>query len=1001
MKHKNLSDFLQAFQIMTQKHLPLIWRSLIIVFMMISSLYIDLPLKAAETPVAASGQEVMNLQLGAPFRDNAILQRDIKVPIWGWAKAGDLAVVKFAEQKVSATADEKGKWMVWLSPLKASFEPRDMTISVTTPYATRQTEVLKNILVGEVWLASGQSNMQWASAGRGCVVGKVLIPKIMSRVYKGEEKYPVIREFSITGLVAMPHPIEKADGIWKTGENFMGYSAIAFSFAHKLFQELKVPIGILNCSFSQTSIESWTPREGFRESKDEYNKKLYRKILETDPNTPEFKSAWEGFYQSLENQLEANNKNRGVKKMVTAPTPGNTRSNRDATWLYNGKFNPVVPYAIKGAIWNQGYANQHGGLTYYDNLHALIRGWRVVCDRPELPVYFHQFYTPGSGLTTPLIGGVAEMRHGTLMARDIPNTGMASQIDIGGTIHYWHKAVPGQRLALHALKNQYGQKKLVVDGPIFKNYTIKDNQLIVEFDHADGGLVVAEARTNAFGKDVSGEEVEDATGLANPRIIKHGEEQVKLVYLADADRVWHPAKIKIFGNKLTVTAEGVKNPRGISYATGGVAFLPSLYNKALLPASPFIYYDNKIVLAENWPDEKLKVFGKTIDPKLLGKLYEWRKMPILSTQFRDNAVLQAGKPLVFWGSTCQFGEWNDALPEENMVIHFEFNGIKKTIKVTPDMKEWRVVLPAMQASSNPHSLTVSATLDGELVHKREITGMVLGELFYVASLGGSLKLPKKKDSGQIVRSMHRKSRRAGHGSPSRYSVAVSRTPKNRYAAKWAEATRGLPAQLGHAIASKSGTPVGIITMSGHDAIELKNWVPHTALSQSPSWREDYRIVGAKYPDTPNYEKSVRSYIASWKSYWEEDITSMIATKALPEGWSGFGEMPALRSTGTSTACLNYNIMTHSFLPTSLRGVIFLAGPGSIKDAEGTNFSTEMSALANSWKQGFGVDKNDDVPFFYTIPSGAKVEKPTKIKGTASALEGGDWSAIEKLIETSK
>jgi len=205
---------------------------------------------AAAPAEAPAAQRAITIKLGAPFRDNAVLQRDMKVPVWGWGEAGSTAKVEFAGQKKTGTAGRDGKWMVWLDPLKASFEPRDLTITQTTRYATKQTETLNNILVGEVWLASGQSNMQWVAAGRGCVVGKVLIPNILERVEAGKEKYPVIREFGVNNVVAMMHPIEKAEGVWKKGDDFMNYSAIAFAFAYKLYQELDVPIGILNCSFS-------------------------------------------------------------------------------------------------------------------------------------------------------------------------------------------------------------------------------------------------------------------------------------------------------------------------------------------------------------------------------------------------------------------------------------------------------------------------------------------------------------------------------------------------------------------------------------------------------------------------------------------------------------------------------------------------------------------------------------------------------------------------------
>ena len=174
---------------------------------------------------------------------------------------------------------------------------------------------------------------------------------------------------------------------------------------------------------------------------------------------------------------------------------------------------------------------------------------------------------------------------------------MASQIDITGTIHYANKAVSGQRLALHALKNQYG-KDLVTDGPMFKSYTITGHKVTIEFDHAKGGLVVAETGTNASGKKEL-----NATGFSDPRIIENGDDKVTLFYVADENRVWYRANMKIEGEKVTVTSPKVKSPRGVAYATGGVGFVPNLYNRALLPMTPFVYFDNKLVTAKTWPDD--------------------------------------------------------------------------------------------------------------------------------------------------------------------------------------------------------------------------------------------------------------------------------------------------------------------------------------------------------------------------------------------------------------
>ena len=332
------------------------------------------------------------LELGTPFADNAVLQRDMAVPVWGWGKPGAEFVVKFAGQEKKAKAGEDGKWMVKLDALKASAEPAEMVIQESGDggQGSGKTITLKNILVGEVWMASGQSNMQWL-ASKSSV--STLIAQLKE---KGET--PPIREFEVKSVYAALHPIERATGEWKVND-YGNYSAVALAFALKIHQETGVPVGILNCSFSQTAIEAWVPREGFAGGTDDYTKSLHKKILETDPTTPEHKAAWDAFYAKLESGD------------VSAKPPGNLNGNRDASWMFNGRLSPVIPYAIKGAIWNQGYANMGAGLQYYPNLHSLIRGWRMKWDNPELPVYFHQFYCPGNLSTSkdtfPDIGSTA------------------------------------------------------------------------------------------------------------------------------------------------------------------------------------------------------------------------------------------------------------------------------------------------------------------------------------------------------------------------------------------------------------------------------------------------------------------------------------------------------------------------------------------------------------------------------------------------------------------
>ncbi len=938
-------------------------------------------------PTAKKDQEVTppSIELGAPFGDHAILQRGMKVPVWGWSKPGTKVTVSFAGQNKTAVADEDGKWMVELDDLKASEQPRQLVVKENGG----KTLTLEDVLVGEVWLASGQSNMQW-EVGKSSA--KLIADKLKEAAEAEGGKLAPIREFKVTNYYAHLHPIEHAAGAWS--QDYHSYSAIAFAFAHKLYEELGVPIGILNCSFSQTAIEAWTPRVGYDDSKSDYNKKIHGKLLETDPSTPEHKEAWSAFYDSVMDVVNQNQKiaDEGENQFLDLPkqTPGNMNSNRDATWLFNARLNPVIPYGISGAIWNQGYANMGGGLTYYDNLHALIRGWRTLWSDPELPVYFHQFYSPGNDVDKsenhPDIGSTAEMRLGTWLARDIPYTGMASQIDNQGAIHYGSKVVPGQRLALHALKNQYA-KDVVANGPMFKDYEVKGNQLIVSFDFADGGLVVAESGSNYINKKDP-----ESTGFADPKVIENGADQVSLFYLAGEDRVWHPAKVSINGDKAVVTSDAVKTPHGVAYGTGGVGFQPNLYNQALLPTTPFIVYDNKMVTRATWPDSPVKIAGVEEDPSTVGLVYEYRKFPILSTQFRDNAVLQAGQAVTIWGAAKR--EYMPHVKGEK-VIHFNFDGIEKTIPVTEDMTIWKVTLPAMEASDKPKTLKASLTIDGELVHERIAKNIVIGDVWYVAGLGDQ-NIGKLEDpvSGPI-RIMTRKAKGVKTDRERPYAVATSTTPLNRFASYWSTpAEDGFAANLAKAIHAKTGKPVGIIYMDAAN-FEMKHWMDVPSLANAPSLAGDYEDIAAITPGTPFYKQNAERYVQAWKTYWSDYIPEMIATKAVPDG-AAWGSYPQFAGSVETDATQIFNGGVASFRRTQLKGIVFMTEATMVEKGEGANFGGEMAALANGWKRIFKGEK--DLHFVYTIPTAdlaPKISKPNSIKGASVGFEVSAWPEQEK------
>jgi sialate O-acetylesterase len=926
------------------------------------------------------------IELGAPFADNAILQREMPVPVWGWSKPGTKVTVEFAGQKKTATAGADGKWTASLDPLTASATPAEM---VVTDDAGKKV-VLMNILVGEVWMASGQSNMQWiVSKSSVSFIAKQLADEAKA----AGTPLPPIREGKITDSFASLHPVEHATLAWSDGSDYSGYSAIAFAFAADLWKELHVPIGILNCSFSQTSIESWTPRVGFSLASDDSNKGIAKRLLETDPATPEHAAAWKAFAEKIEAALADNAAlvaKQEPAKPVAVETPGNMNGNRDASWMYNGRMHPVVPYAIRGAIWNQGYANIGGGLTYYDNLHALIPGWRKVWNRPDLPVYFNQFYSPGANDGLDL-NPMAEMRLGAWLARDIPNTGMGIQVDITGSIHYFNKALSGQRMARHALKNQYGKKDVVCDGPMIKGYRVEGDKVVVELDHTDGGLVVAKTPAGNL--------------LEVPEVIENGAEQVTLFYVADKDRVWHRAKVRIDGSTLVVASEGVREPHGVAYASNGVGSQPGIFNKALLPLAHFIQYDHKLVTSRDWPGGMLQVAGVTIDPATVGKPYEYRKMPLLAQPFDDHAVLQADAPITIWGSAVH--DWGYEA-KGKAEIAFSFAGTEQKIPVTSGMKEWKVTLPAMKASMEPKTLHVIFSIDGEKVHERMCKDIVIGDVWYVAGTGPQAveRHPGSKpasegpilDDGATagpVRLMIRSASRATSPRPSRYMVSTSLTPHNRFASFWLAPKDGPVAAFGARLHKETGRPVGVVFMSASD-LELKHWIGYDHLAAAPSLKADFENIATGVPGTPFYETAVRGYLAAWKKYWAEDVPGLIAAKRPhPTGWGGY---PTFGGELTSTAAQAYNVMATPFADFRFKGVVFLTAPKMVAADEGASFAEQLPALAASWRATFGGDP----AFYYTLPAKTLAPKITAPKGIAppgGAIEVTEWNeaaALEKV-----
>jgi hypothetical protein len=372
----------------------------------------------------------------------------------------------------------------------------------------------------------------------------------------------------------------------------------------------------------------------------------------------------------------------------------------------------------------------------------------------------------------------------------------------------------------------------------------------------------------------------------------------------------------------------------------------------------------------------------------------------LSIQFRDNAVFQADKPLVIWGST---GLDMDPLSHGETLVHFDFAGHKEVIKVTEKMEEWRVTVPPLKASTTPKTLTVSFTINGKLVHERICKNILVGDVWYVGTPPMEVKVPAFERKG-LVRVIKRLAKRDRDSNPSRFSIGVSTGLTGRFTSKWEDAEDDLAGYIGHRIAAKTGRPVGIVFMESkfykgkRVPVQLKHWIPPHYLNLAENLVEDYKIVSAQYPESPYYKAKVLEYVQAFKDFWANDIAELIDTKQNNEVW---GSYPRFSVKGESDASSVYNVMVHPFTPMTLKGIIFITDRDMLSSEDGHNFAGEMNALGNGLKRRFG---DRSVPFLYTMPSPEalpKLKAPDAIKGSSKGFvndAGNPLKVINELVD---
>ncbi len=482
------------------------------------------------------------LKLAAIFSDHMLLQRDKTVPVWGWSEPGEQITVEFAGQKKTTVANADGKWFVKLEPLPACAEPRTLTVS-TSASRSRICRLVQDVLVGEVWLGSGQSNMAFLVRN--------------ARDFDQEQAgaaLPLIRMFREESKAAAT-PQTNTSGTWSvcSSETVGSFSATLFFFGRELHRELKVPIGLINSSVGGTPIESWISAE------------TQAKVPELQPQaTAETKAA----AKFDETQAKANYEKalaRWKPQAAKAKAEGQAapRRPRDpleqrnrrggAGGLFNGKIAPLIPYAIRGTIWYQGEANSQPGKGpfYQYQLPALVTDWRSRWGE-EFPfawVQLPNFERPGEGWML--------VREAMLKSLRLPHTGMAITVDIGESknIHPKNKQDVGRRLALWALGDVYEKQVPATSGPLPAGHEVRGAVIAISFTHIEGGLQAKDGALKGF-------------------------------VIAGEDRQWKPASARIVDDKVIVSSPEVKQPVAVRYAWEADPIC-NLYNGAGLPASPF------------------------------------------------------------------------------------------------------------------------------------------------------------------------------------------------------------------------------------------------------------------------------------------------------------------------------------------------------------------------------------------------------------------------------
>ena len=489
------------------------------------------------TALLAATSAQADVTLPAVIGSHMVLQREAPISVWGWADPGEEINITLGEMRAKTTADAQGDWLVKLPGMAAAAEPLEMTV------AGKNTIKLEDILVGEVWVGSGQSNMQWSVAASDNAQQEI-----------AAADHPKLRLFLVP-LVPSGTPAKNVNARWEvcTPQTIPNFSAVCYYFGRELHKSLDMPVGMIATSWGGTRIEPWIPPAGFQSQRELEGERGQIAAMQTG-----YQAALKGHRDAVRKWLVAADAAADAERPIPEPPhfPANPfNSNGSPTGLYNGMVHPLVPFGIRGAIWYQGESNLGAGMHYNDMMKGLIQGWRSVWGQGEFPFLYVQLAPFKYGAAPTALPEIWEAQTATL---SFPNTGMAVVTDIANTsdIHPRNKQDVGKRLALWALAKTYGKDDLVYSGPLYESMVVEGGRIRLKFQHVGGGLKSRDGKP------------------------------LDWFSIAGEDKKFTPATATIDGESIVVESPQVASPVAVRFGWNQLAE-PNLSNQAGLPASPF------------------------------------------------------------------------------------------------------------------------------------------------------------------------------------------------------------------------------------------------------------------------------------------------------------------------------------------------------------------------------------------------------------------------------